>query len=106
MVSEMVSDKDSEFLEYLSTATDERKIRWQPTAAEDQFTSSFKGKYNVIVGTGRAGSWLKMTNQLEQVMLFISNEDDPQGRVDQIFDVARRVALNVDTAIDDIIKGD
>jgi hypothetical protein len=106
MVNDMVPEKDSQFLDYLSTATDEGNIRWQPTASEDQFTASLKGKYNVVVGRGRGGSWLKMSNDQEQVMLFIANEDDPGDRVEHIFNGARRVALDVDAAIDDIIKGE
>jgi hypothetical protein len=104
MVNDMVSEKDSQFLDYLSATTDAGRIPWQPTAAENQFTASFKGKYNVVVGTGREGSWLKMTNELEQAMLFIADGEDPRGRVEHIFDAARRIALNVDTAIDEIIQ--
>ena len=44
-----------------------------------------------------------MSNEQEQVMLSIRNYDDQLNRVEQIFDSARRIALNVDTAIDEII---
>jgi hypothetical protein len=101
----MVSEKDGQFLDYLLTATEAGKIPWQPTAADDQFTTSFKGKYNVLVGTGREGPWLKMSNETDQIMLFISNADDPTDRVERIFGAARRIALNVDIAIDEIIQG-
>src|SRR6266851_8024036 len=104
MVSDMMSEKDGQFLDYLSTATDAGKIPWQPTAADNQFTSSFKGKYNVVVGAGRDGHWLRMSNDQDQVMLFITSNDDPTDRVERIFAVARRIALNVDTAIDEIIQ--
>jgi hypothetical protein len=104
MMNEMITEKDSRFLDYLLNATDEGKIRWQPTAADDQFTASLKGKYNVVTGTGRGGRWLRMSNDREQVMLFISNDDDPASRIEAIFDAARRDALDVDTAIDEIIQ--
>ncbi|MBZ5504186.1 MAG: hypothetical protein LAO78_01750 [Acidobacteriia bacterium] len=100
----MITDKDSTFLDYLVTATNEGKIRWQPTATDDQFTASLKGKYNVVIGTGRAGRWLRMSNVRDQVMLFINSDDDPTDRVEAIFDAARRDALDVDTAIDEIIQ--
>jgi hypothetical protein len=106
MVDKMLSDKDSQFLNYLYTATKEGKIPWQPTAADDQFTASLKGKYNVVVGSGREGTWLKMANDQQQVMLFVANRDDARDRVDDIFDAARRAAFDVDAAIDDIIGGD
>ena len=103
-VNDMLSGKDSQFLTYLSTATDAGRIPWQPTAADDQFTASLRGKYNVVVGTSREGAWLRMSNEQDQVMLFITNMDDPTDRVERILNAARRIALNVDTAIDEIIQ--
>jgi hypothetical protein len=100
----MLSQKDLDFLTYLSTATDTGKIPWQPTAADDQFTASLRGKYSVLVGTGRDGPWLRMSNDQGQVMLFITSMEDPGDRVERILGGARRVALNVDTAIDEIIQ--
>jgi len=103
-VSEMLSEKDNQFLTYLLTSTNAGKVPWQPTAADDQFTASFKGKYNVVLGTGREGPWLKMSNEEDQIMLFIPNNDDPTDRMDNLYNAARRIALNVDTAIDEIIQ--
>lgn len=100
----MLSEKDNQFLTYLSTATNAGKVPWQPTAADDQFTASFKGKYNVVVGTGRDGPWLRMSNEQDQIMLYISSTDDPTDRMERLFNSARRIALNVDTAIDEIIQ--
>jgi hypothetical protein len=103
-VNDMLSEKDNQFLTYLSTATEAGKIPWQPTATANQFTASLRGKYNVMVGTDRDGPWLRMSNDQDQVMLFISSLEDPTDRVDRIFNAARRIALNVDTAIDEIIQ--
>lgn len=100
----MISEKDDQFLNYLSSATEAGKIAWQPTAADAEFTVSLKGKYNVVVGGDRRGGfWLRMSNEQGQVMLFITNEDDRYGRVEGIFTGARRIALSVDSAIDEII---
>jgi hypothetical protein len=106
MVNDMVSAKDSEFLNYLRDASEAGRIRWQATAGENQFTASLKGKYNVVTGTDDDGPWLKMTNEQDQMMLFIHANDDPADRVDRIFIAARRVGLDVDAAIDDIIAGE
>ena len=106
MVNDMLSEKDSEFLNYLSDASEAGKIRWQPTAGENQFTASLKGKYNVVTGTDHDGPWVKMTNEQDQMMLFIHANEDPFNRVDRIFVAARRVGLDVDAAIDDIISGE
>lgn len=102
----MISQKDAQFLEYLSAATDAGKISWQPTAGEDQYTAALKGKYIVVAGAGRQGRWVKMTNVDNQTMLFISDDDDPGGRVDEVFNRARRAAFQVDAAIDDIVSGE
>jgi hypothetical protein len=106
MVNDMVSEKDAQFLDYLSTATDAGKVRWQPTAANDQFTASMRGKYNVVVSRTSGSYWLRMVNDQEQEMLSIDNDADPRDRVMHIFNAARRVALDVDAAIDAIIKED
>jgi hypothetical protein len=106
MVNDMVSEKDSQLLDYLSAGTDAGRIRWQPTAVDDEFTTSFKGKYNVVVSRTRTGFYLVMVNDQEQEMLSIDNDDDARSRVRDIFNGARRTALNVDTAIDDIIRGE
>jgi hypothetical protein len=102
----MISEKDVQFLDYLAVATEAGKISWQPTAGEDQFTASLRGKYIVVVGSGREGRWVKMTNVDNQTMLFISDDDDPAGRVYDVFNIARRAALRVDAAIDDIVGGE
>jgi hypothetical protein len=106
MVNDMVSAKDSEFLNYVRDASEAGKIRWQPTASDNQFTASLRGKYNVVTGTDHDGSWLKMTNDQDQMMLFIHANDDPADRVERIFIAARRAGLDVDAAIDDIISGE
>jgi hypothetical protein len=102
----MISDKDAQFLDYLIVATRGGKIPWQATAGEDQFTASLKGKYNVVVGAGRQGLWIKMTNADNQTMLLITDDNDPAGRVQDVFDEARRSAFDVDAAIDDIVHGE
>ncbi len=106
MVNDMLSAKDNDFLNYLRDASEAGKIRWQPTAGESQFTASLKGKYNVVTGTDHDGPWLKMTNEQDQMMLFIHANDDAADRVERIFVAARRVGLDVDAAIDDIISGE
>jgi len=100
----MITQKDSVLMDYLIEGTEAQRIRWQPTAADNQFTSSLKGKYNVVMGTGRNGPWLRMSNEQDQIMLFIPSDDDPTGRIERLFEDARRAALDVDNAIDEIIQ--
>jgi len=100
----MVSEKDRQFLDYLANATDAGKIRWQPTASDDQYTASLRGKYNIVLGRNRNGFSLRMTNEQDQEMLSLTDDDDV--RVTRIFTAARRVALDVDSAIDEILRGE
>lgn len=102
----MITEKDSKLLDYLLENTAAGKIRWQPTASDDQFTASFKGKYNVVITSGRSDYYLRMEDDAEREMLAISNEEDDRNRVHDIFQAARRIALDVDAAIDEITRGE
>jgi len=99
----MVTEKDQQFLEFLIKGTAEGQIRWEPTASENQYTTALKGKYTVTVDKAGNSCWLKMWNERLQEMMFVTSDED--YRVEQIFEYARRGALDVDSAIDEIIGG-
>jgi len=44
-----MTEKDHEFISTLERATVKGRVEWVPTAGEDDFTASFKGKFNVLI---------------------------------------------------------
>ena len=70
------------------------------TAREDEFVTAVKGKYKLKVM--RLGTdYLQMLDKDDKLLLSITA--DEYGPVTDLFESARRAALNVDEAIDDII---
>lgn len=102
----MITEKDSTLLDYLLGGTNAGTIRWAPTAVDNQFTTSFKGKYNVVVTGGQQDYYLRMENDAGQIMLSVRDGEDNFNRVRDIFLGARRIGLDVDAAIDEITSGE
>ena len=102
-----ITDKDRDFVTKLIGSTEQGHVKWQPTANPDQYVSSFKGKWSVIVDEYREDGispWytVKVRDAQEREMLSISDGDFPPVR--DLYESARRAALNVDEALDDIMK--
>lgn len=107
-----MDNKDSALLEFIIEGTRAGRIRWELTANLSTFTTSFKGKYSVLVfpkalrdpetGDLMDGFVLKLTDGNEQELLGVTSLEDV--RIAQIHYLARRAALNVDTAIDEIME--
>jgi|SRR5882724_8724635 len=99
----MPTQKDLDLIKYLRKATDEGKIRWEATSATDQFVVGFKGKFNITLDKLGSRCYLKMTDANDRELLAVSDDVVIIG-VDALFEAARRVALDVDSAIDEIIQ--
>ncbi len=98
----MMTAKDRELLVFLAKGTDAGQIRWEFTAEENQFVTALKGKYKIIVTKLGSVCYLRMTDMDDRDFLSIDSEEyDP---LVDLFEQARRVAFNVDAAIDDILK--
>lgn len=46
----MSEDKGTELLQQLIKATKEGKVAWRPTARLNEYTSSFRGRFGILVG--------------------------------------------------------
>jgi hypothetical protein len=102
----MATEKDNEFLNYLYSATDSGKVKWQPAAEPDRFVTSFKGKYNVAVDKTESDEvgtfyYVKLTDDADQELLKVFASEN--RLVKELFYLARRRSLNVDSAIDEIM---
>jgi hypothetical protein len=99
----MLTSKDAEFIQYLMRETEAGKIRWEPTAQTSEFASSLKGKYKIVLKRAGSSEYMSLRDANDQLLLSVGSED--YGPVSDLFGLARRVALDVDSAIDEILRG-
>jgi hypothetical protein len=105
----MATKKDLEFVDYVFAQTKEGTISWEPTADEDKFVSSVKGKYKVTLARGfdredeQYYFWLGLSDESGRELLKIYSLESPVLEI--MFTLVRRDALNVDKALDEIMGG-
>jgi hypothetical protein len=105
----MATEKDQALVQFLLRGTQGGRVKWEPTAVQEQYATSFKGKYTVTVDRGeqRSGEpyfFLTLKDSDDRQLLELN---DSQCRdVATLFFRAARASLNVDAAIDEIIGED
>jgi hypothetical protein len=109
-----MTDKDAAFIEALTQNTARGHVKWEPTARSNELTVSFKGEYNVSVREIDGTYYFVMKNREDREMLSFASEPGNyieystdwwvRRRLSELFDAARRSALSVDRAIDDIMS--
>jgi hypothetical protein len=99
----MILDKDHALVHSLLRSTQNRKTEWLPTAVSNEFTTSFSGKFGVVVGANesRGDAWLVITDAGGTTLHRLTDEDN--ANIYELFELARRNALHVDEAIDSIL---
>ncbi|MGO9273954.1 MAG: hypothetical protein ACLQOO_27565 [Terriglobia bacterium] len=104
----MTTSKDLELIQQLKEATEQGRLGWHPTATVDEFTTSFRGRFSVVVSKVPDDYYIfQMCDDSGREMLKISPGNAPPeevGVVRDLFDAARRQALHVDKAIEDILQ--
>lgn len=105
-----MTEKDGKFIEALVVATQAGRVKWEPTAVEDEYTTSFKGKFSVLTKK-TPPDWygVQVVDSGEREMLEYSGREDDLGYerwtlIRTLFDLSRRNALAVDEALDEFIK--
>lgn len=104
-------DKDEKFIDTLTAATADGRIRWEPTAVEDEYTASYKGKFSVLVKK-KSPDWygIRVVDPAEREMLEYSGVEGGElpyrdwANIRHLFDLARRNALAVENSLDDFIR--
>lgn len=105
-----MTDRDSKFIETLVEATRAGRMKWETTAGDDEYATSFKGKFSVLTNKRSPDSYgVRVVDFAEREMLEYHGREDELGfrvwnLIRDLFDLARRNALAVDEAIDDFIK--
>lgn len=111
----MATEKDIALAQHLMRLSKEGSLKWESTAATNEFTASIMGKYNILVRRGWAGlSAVRYEGDPEYILTLTDNNGQELVRltesdyieVIQLFDLARRISLNVDAAIDEILGRD
>ena len=113
-------DKSVELVQQLIQATEAGRVVWHPTARIDEFTSSLEGRFSILVAKEPEGeSSLRMLDEDGRELLQVSSAQIVKTPVSptrgggkmtfdsvaQLFNLARRNALHVDQAIDDVLQG-
>jgi hypothetical protein len=108
----MATEKDIALIDYLLTRTEGGTIQWEPTAVREQFTTSFKGKYSVLIDKnvdeeddGAEHYWLTLKDSDDRELLKVWSNEVPV-KLRTMYQLAQRQSLNVDTAIDEIITSE
>lgn len=105
----MATEKDRNFVNFLMEQTHAGKVKWEPTASRDEYAAGVKGKYKVIITQMdlREGY-----DSVEVEKLILRDVDDRAlieitsrewNGVSDLYELARRNALNVDAALDEIM---
>lgn len=95
-------DANSELIGSLVIGAESGRLRWQPTAAKNEFTAAFKGKYALTVSRHSQGDLFTMFDDSGREMLRINSDEDSD--VERLFEAAQRSTLNVDAAIREIVN--
>jgi hypothetical protein len=103
----MATEKDKQFAEYIYRNTESGTLKWENTAEDNTFTVSLKGKYRVTIyrGVDDVGEFyhrLTLFDESDRELLIIYSSES--RFVYQLFDLARRNSLNVDSALDEIMS--
>jgi hypothetical protein len=99
----MWTEKDSKFLDRLLESTKVGKTDWAPTANTKTFTTSLSGKFSISVGgSGENDGWLTIHDANGTRIHYLSSDDFNQ--LPELYQLARRRALKVDEAIDELMK--
>jgi|SRR5580658_10386686 hypothetical protein len=100
----MITPKDKALLSFLGKETANGNLKWRATAQDNQFTVSLRGKYNVMLLKQGPLVALYLFDVNDRELLQVNQLDD--RAVEEIYEYVRRKALDVDGAIDEILKGE
>ncbi len=94
-----------EFASRIIMATDQGRIDWQPTAQAREFTASFGGKWTLLVSQPMSEQFhavLTVKDSEGETIIRIVSTEDP--RLDDLHEMARRMALKIDDALVDLLS--
>jgi hypothetical protein len=97
----MITPKDVELINFVLAESKNGHLKWQTTAEQGQFTASLRGKYSILLSKlGYARLTLFDSNAQE--LTEITGLDS--GLIEELYEFVRRKTLDVDRAIDEILR--
>jgi len=106
--------KEKEMVDLLRARTESGSLKWEPTAADDEFLTSVGGGASIFI---RAQTARDPSDDTPDVLLSIRDKDDREvfsiynGQDDVkyqdlrgLHELARRSALQIDKTIDEILQ--
>ena len=99
----MAYPKDIDLINRLCDATQSGELEWKPTAYPERYVAAVKGVYTLLIfrDLERDSFGLTLHDASGREVHTIKSVD--VSRVEELFDMARRGALNVDGTIDEIL---
>jgi hypothetical protein len=75
----MATEKDISLIEFLLTSTEKGTISWEPTAQDEQFTTTFRGKYKTLLDRFNRGTCaVSLYNEADENLLTVDDDEIPQ----------------------------
>lgn len=104
LVITMPTEKDIEFVKFLFESTKQGKVQWEPTARQNEFTTSLQGKYRVFTNNPTGYPMIELWDDADQTLLNLNSIE--VGVVAELYEFVRRKALNVDAVLDNLMRGE
>jgi hypothetical protein len=104
------SEKAKALIEELRQKTEAKKITWEPTANQDEFVATFRGKVTFTVSKYEDSQFvaesykLVMRDTEGREMLSFTNRGVSEGPLFELYEGAHDSALKVDETIDSILE--
>jgi hypothetical protein len=105
----MPTESDEQLVSRLLQSTEAQQLDWEPTAAANEFVTSFGGKYTVTMNDGYTlvedrptiVSFASLKNAQGETLLSINSSQ--LRAVADLHEAARRRAMKVDQAVADVL---
>ena len=94
--------KMEEILEKLNRLSNEEKIAWKPTVSPSTF-SAVLGNSSAVISKDGLTFHLKLLNSSGDDLDHMYSGDWGNPRMEELYELARRRALNVDAELDDVL---
>ena len=97
-----------DILDTLIERTDQGKVPWKPTVATEVFTAAL-GSYSVLIeGRGSPNAGLRVLNkagdEIDRLANLAGTGPGWQSKLSELYEKARRAALDVDSQLDELLK--
>jgi len=93
------NEKFIELIDLISKKSEERKITWQTSLEFQTYMASLPNSFVVVVGKDSSGYFVRLCNSAGNLLDITSGVSCMN-----LYQIARRQALNVDEKLDQILK--